>query len=108
MLRARFSPITARPIMPMFAVFGVCSGVAIFSPSDECCFLPGCRARDGHGLADDLKEAAQARGHVRADLDADGAAAALRERVKVAECLRLLERREGERLAGNLDVARVR
>src|ERR1044072_4636287 len=70
-------------------------------------FLTGSRARNGDCLADDLKEAAEARRHVRADLDADGAAAARRERAEVAERLRLLERREAVGLARDFHVARI-
>src|SRR5688500_9169990 len=62
---------------------------------------------DRRGFADYLEEAAEARAHVRAQLDADGATAAGRERAEVAERLRLLERREGEGLAGYRNVARV-
>src|SRR5690242_6451068 len=65
------------------------------------------RARDGQGFAYDLVEAFESGGRVRAEFDADGAAAARRERAEISERLRLLERREGEGLVRYLDVARV-
>src|SRR5215204_1513999 len=77
------------------------------SPTDYC-LLTTDYCSNRYGLADDFEEAAQPGGHVRSDLDADGAASARRERAEVAERLRLLERREGVGLAGYLHVARVR
>src|SRR5215213_4223937 len=66
------------------------------------------RAGDGECFAYDFVEASEPGRRVRAEFDADCAAAARRERAEVAERLSLLERREGEGLAGYLNVARVR
>src|SRR5215210_110782 len=67
----------------------------------RCC--PG----DGDGFADQLSKAAETGGHACAEIDADGAAAARSERAEIAERLRLLQRVEAVRLAGNRHVARV-
>src|ERR1700754_153632 len=66
------------------------------------------RFGDGEGFAYDFVEAFEPGGRVRAEFDADCAAASRGERAEVAERLCLLERREGEGLAGYLNVASVR
>src|ERR1700749_2324990 len=100
MLRARFSPITASPIIPTCAVFVVCSGVVIL--------LRPRGTGDGQRLADDFIKASESGGRVRAEFDADCAAASRGERAGSAEALLLFERREGEGLARYLNVAFVR